>query len=183
MPSRRRVGAPPQRPSLREPARPVKPNIYNSTQCYHVSCKTLINTLKDPAVRCPNCNYEYCLKHRLREEHDCAKITPRGARQGVRRRAERDDQVHVCARARMGEKTAQATSGNLLPKPKPKPNSAAGRAVALNALKKAAKGDAGVPVDKRLYLACGWDGGHAGGGAAGGGFLFRFAVEGGPGAG
>ncbi|KAJ5225485.1 hypothetical protein N7468_006710 [Penicillium chermesinum] len=112
---------------------PVKPNIYNSTQCYHVSCKTLINTLKDPAVRCPNCNYEYCLKHRLREEHDCAKITPRGARQG-------------------SGAAPNETIKSMFARPKPKPNSAAGRAVALNALKKAAKGDAGVPVDKRLYL-------------------------------
>lgn len=50
------------------------------------------------------------------------------------------------------EKTSQATSGNILPKPKPKPNSAAARAVAFNTLKKSAKGDAGVPADKRLYL-------------------------------
>lgn len=50
------------------------------------------------------------------------------------------------------EKTAQATSGNILPKPKPKPNSAAARAVALNTMKKSAKGAEGVPADKRLYL-------------------------------
>lgn len=36
--------------------------------------------------------------------------------------------------------------------PKPKANSAAARISELNALKKAAKGDAGVPADKRLYL-------------------------------
>jgi hypothetical protein len=37
-------------------------------------------------------------------------------------------------------------------KPKPKPSSPAARAVQVNALKKAAKGDASVPTDKRVYL-------------------------------
>lgn len=132
---------------------PVKPSIYNTNQCYHVSCKTLINTLKDPGVRCPNCNYEYCLRHRLREEHDCAKITPRGARQGNGITPnETIKSMFARVRGWGAEKTAQATSGNILPKPKPKPNSAAARAVALNTMKKSAKGADGVPADKRLYL-------------------------------
>lgn len=132
---------------------PVKPSIYNTNQCYHVSCKTLINTLKDPGVRCPNCNYEYCLRHRLREEHDCAKITPRGARQGNGITPnETIKSMFARVRGWGAEKTAQATSGNILPKPKPKPNSAAARAVALNTMKKSAKGAEGVPADKRLYL-------------------------------
>jgi len=36
--------------------------------------------------------------------------------------------------------------------PKPKPSSAASRVVALNALKKTAKGDEKVPIEKRVYL-------------------------------
>ena len=36
--------------------------------------------------------------------------------------------------------------------PKPKPSSNAARIVALNQLKKTAKGDAKIPVDKRVYL-------------------------------
>lgn len=36
--------------------------------------------------------------------------------------------------------------------PKPKPSTAASRVIALNALKKTAKGDDKIPIDKRVYL-------------------------------
>lgn len=130
---------------------PEKPTIYNSDQCGHLACKTLINTLKDPGVRCPNCNRQYCLKHRLGEEHDCAKITPLGARQGNNATAN-DTIKSMFARVRTWGKEKQVASANLIPKPKPKPNSPAARAVSVNAMKRTAKGDAGVPADKRLYL-------------------------------
>ncbi|CAG8908944.1 unnamed protein product [Penicillium egyptiacum] len=133
-----------------------KPSIYNTDQCAHTQCKTLINTLKDPAVRCPQCNHQYCLKHRLREEHECAKITPLGARQS--NAASPNDTIKsMFARVRTWgrDKQQAAAKGTLLPalpKLKPKPNSPAARAVAVNGLKRSAKGDASVPVDKRLYL-------------------------------
>lgn len=130
---------------------PEKPNIYNSDQCAHLSCKTLINTLKDPGVRCPNCNRQYCLKHRLREEHECAKITPLGARPG-NAAAPNETIKSMFARVRSWGKDKQAASANLIPKTKPKPNSPAARAASLNAMKRSAKGDASVPADKRLYL-------------------------------
>jgi hypothetical protein len=60
-----------------------KPTVYNSEQCSHPACKTLVHTLKDPGVHCQGCNRDYCLKHRLKEEHDCKKLTPLGARVGV----------------------------------------------------------------------------------------------------
>lgn len=53
------------------------------------------------------------------------------------------------------DKQNAAANGTLLPalpKLKPKPNSPAARAVAVNGLKRSAKGDASIPVDKRLYL-------------------------------
>lgn len=130
---------------------PEKPNIYNSEQCYHVACKTLINTLKDPGVRCPNCNRQYCLKHRLREEHDCAKLTPLGARPGNAATAN-DTIKSMFARVRTWGQNKQAASANLIPKPKPKPNSPAARATTVNNMKRTAKGDAGVPADKRIYV-------------------------------
>jgi hypothetical protein len=37
-------------------------------------------------------------------------------------------------------------------KPKPKTSSPAARAIQVNAIKKAAKGDIGIPADKRVYL-------------------------------
>lgn len=130
---------------------PEKPTIYNSDQCGHLACKTLINTLKDPGVRCPNCNRQYCLKHRLREEHDCAKLTPLGARQGNSVTAN-DTIKSMFARVRTWGKDKQAASANLIPKHKPKPNSPAARIASVNTMKRTAKGDAGVPADKRLYL-------------------------------
>lgn len=132
-------------------AAPEKPNIYNSDQCAHLSCKTLINTLKDPGVRCPNCNRQYCLKHRLREEHDCAKLTPLGARQG-NSAAGNDTIKSMFARVRSWGKDKQAASANLIPKAKPKPNSPAARTASVNAMKRSAKGETSVPADKRLYL-------------------------------
>ncbi|OJJ33174.1 hypothetical protein ASPWEDRAFT_114591 [Aspergillus wentii DTO 134E9] len=127
-----------------------KPTIYNSDQCSHLSCKTLINTLTDPAVRCPNCNHQYCLKHRLREEHDCAKMTPLGARPG-NQGSPNETLRSMFAKVRTwGKDTSKAATTTLTPKPKP--NSPAARAVQLNTMKRSAKGDAGVPADKRLYL-------------------------------
>ncbi|KAJ5731121.1 uncharacterized protein N7483_005629 [Penicillium malachiteum] len=102
----------------------VKPNIYNSDQCY---------------------------EHRLREEHDCAKLTPLGARQG-NGSTPNETIKSMFARVRGWGKEKQAAGASLLPKTKPKPNSPAARAVEVNTMKRTAKGEAGVPADKRLYL-------------------------------
>ncbi|KAB8267456.1 hypothetical protein BDV30DRAFT_220060 [Aspergillus minisclerotigenes] len=128
-----------------------KPTIYNSDQCAHLDCKTLINTMKDPGVRCPNCNRQYCLKHRLREEHDCAKITPLGGRPAAAGANANETLRSMFARVRTwGKEKSHAATQSLTPTPKP--NSPAARAIQLNTLKKSAKGDANVPADKRLYL-------------------------------
>ncbi|KAL5332114.1 hypothetical protein BJX70DRAFT_202144 [Aspergillus crustosus] len=130
-----------------------KPTIYNSDQCAHVLCKTLINTLKDPGVRCPNCTRQYCLKHRLREEHDCAKIGPRLGT-GANGVTPNDTIRSIFARVRTWskDKSQAAATAAAAAKPKPKANSPAARAMQVNALKKAAEGDTGVPADKRVYL-------------------------------
>lgn len=128
-----------------------KPTIYNSDQCAHVVCKTLINTMKDPGVRCPQCNREYCLKHRLREEHDCAKVVPLGARPAGNAAAANDTLRSMFSRVRSwGKDKSQATAAGLTPKPKP--NSPAARTAELNGLKRSAKGDPGVPQDRRVYV-------------------------------
>lgn len=128
-----------------------KPTIYNSDQCAHISCKTLVNTMKDPGVRCPQCNREYCLKHRLREEHDCAKITPLGARPAGNAASANETLRSMFSRVRTwGKDKGQATAAGLTPKPKP--NSPAARMTELNSMKRSAKGDPGVPQDRRVYL-------------------------------
>ncbi|KAL4812657.1 hypothetical protein BDW67DRAFT_121027 [Aspergillus spinulosporus] len=129
-----------------------KPTIYNSDQCAHISCKTLINTLKDPGVKCPECRREYCLKHRLKEEHDCAKIAPRSGTSGGAAPSETVRSMFAKVRLWGKDKSQAAAAAAAAAKPKPKANSPAARMAAVNAMKKAAKGDASVPADKRIYL-------------------------------
>ncbi|KAJ5543126.1 hypothetical protein N7461_009129 [Penicillium sp. DV-2018c] len=129
---------------------PQKPSIYNTDQCAHVQCKTLINTLKDPAVRCPQLLLETSTARgtRLCQDHP--------ARRGAGSARAGNDIKSVFSRMRTwGRDKQQAVSGAgllTLPKLKPKANSAAARMVEVNKIKRAAKGDAGVPVEKRIYL-------------------------------
>ncbi|KAF9892347.1 hypothetical protein FE257_002124 [Aspergillus nanangensis] len=125
-----------------------KPTIYNSDQCSHLDCKTLINTLKDPGVRCPNCNRQYCLKHRLREEHNCAKM----GRAGVSGNKNNVNNPNETLKSMFGKLRTWGKDKSASLTPAPKPGSARATATQLNALKRAAKGDATVPQDKRLYV-------------------------------
>jgi hypothetical protein len=56
------------------------------------------------------------------------------------------------ARVKSWGRDKQAASAHLIPKPKVKPNSPAARLASVNAMKRSAKGEAGVPADKRIYL-------------------------------
>ncbi|KAL2005891.1 hypothetical protein VTN00DRAFT_10384 [Thermoascus crustaceus] len=125
-----------------------KPTVYNSNQCSHPSCKTLIDTLKDPGVHCQNCNRRYCLKHRLREEHDCSKLTPLGARPaghgGGPAPKETLSAMFSRVRAWGKDKTSNLTTSTHKPR--------ITTVSQLNNMKRTAKGDAKIPADKRLYL-------------------------------
>jgi putative cofactor-binding repeat protein len=101
-------------------------------------------------VSCHNCNRQYCLKHRLREEHDCAKLTPLGARTAT---AKFDAQLQTeKARLAFSRLRAWGKEKQTAVLPKPKPTSSAARMVALNQLKKGAKGDEKIANDKRVHL-------------------------------
>ncbi|OJD27315.1 hypothetical protein ACJ73_01287 [Blastomyces percursus] len=130
---------------------PVKPTVYNSTQCAHPSCKTLIHTLQNTGVHCNECNRQYCLKHRLREDHGCAKLIPIGARP-TRQGPPQAEKVRLAfSRLRTwGKDKSSNVAANLAPKPKP--NSAAARMARLTELKKKAKGDPNLALQKRFYL-------------------------------
>jgi len=102
-------------------------------------------------VHCSTCNRTYCLKHRLKEDHDCKNLIPIGAR------AARFDTNAQTEKARLafGKLKAwgsaqKAAAGRVLPKPKP--SSTAARLIATNELKKTAKGDEKLPPEKRVYL-------------------------------
>ncbi|MCJ1354428.1 MAG: hypothetical protein MMC33_004416 [Icmadophila ericetorum] len=130
-----------------------KPTLATGTQCSHPTCKTYVHTLSNVGVHCQTCNREYCLKHRFQDEHLCSTLTPLGARPAsyANIQAQNLEKAKaVFGRLRVwGKEKASSVS---LPAPKPKPSSPAVRALALNALKKSAKGDAKIPVEKRIYL-------------------------------
>ena len=121
------------------------------SKCSLPACKTMINTHTSVGVSCPICTRQYCLKHRLKEDHACATLTPLPPPrqlQGV------EKAKSALGRLKLWSKERQAALA--APNPaKPKhasSSSAASRIVALNNLKKTAKGDDKVPLEKRLYL-------------------------------
>ncbi|RAL13660.1 AN1-type zinc finger protein [Aspergillus homomorphus CBS 101889] len=149
-----------------------KPTIYNTTQCAHLTCKTLIHTLTDPGVKCPECRREYCLRHRLREGHDCkpAAAAASSARPSASS-GSADTLKSMFARVRGGiasKLTANSTSGAGAGAGAAAAAAAAGktsasaagkrgskpvnRAMHVNNLKRTAKGDANVPAERRVYL-------------------------------
>lgn len=129
-----------------------KPTLATSTQCSEPKCKTFVNTPQAVGVHCEVCNRTYCMRHRFQEEHNCKELTPLGARPTNVMFARNSEKLKTgFSRLR---KWGSNTSETLKPKitPTPKPTSRAAQLVALNQLKKAAKGDEKVPAEKRVYL-------------------------------
>ncbi|KAI0834129.1 AN1-type zinc finger protein [Hypoxylon sp. FL0890] len=116
--------------------------------CAAADCKTVVGTSLVPGVHCASCNRDYCLKHRLREEHDCKNKVPIGARPAQFDVSEQTRSAFAKLKAWTTAKKEMA--GRALPKAKP--TSASARLVAVNNLKKTAKGDAKLPPEKRVYL-------------------------------
>ncbi|MCJ1483150.1 hypothetical protein MMC06_003316 [Schaereria dolodes] len=130
-----------------------KPTLLTAMQCSHPVCKTYVNTLSNVGVECQNCNRQYCLKHRLREDHDCSQLVPLGARPSSTTNSQAQNIEKAKAafgRLRVWGKEKAAASATIIPKPKP--STAASRMLALNQLKKTAKGDAKIDPGMRIYL-------------------------------
>ncbi|CAK7270087.1 hypothetical protein SEPCBS57363_003924 [Sporothrix epigloea] len=120
--------------------------------CASSACKTVVGTSLVPGVHCSNCNRDYCLKHRLREDHNCANLQPIGARSGGSAMADSAARAKSALdklRAWGAAKKEQANKA--LPRPAAQ-QSATARMAALADLKRTAKGDAKVPAEMRLYL-------------------------------
>ena len=117
------------------------------TQCSEAQCKTVINTIQNTGSRCDNCNRQYCLKHRFREEHHCETVPPLGARQSNHLAAQAEKMRLGFSRLRSWGKDTQDSL-----RPKPKPSSRAAQFAALSTLRKTAKGDPNLVPDKRIYL-------------------------------
>ncbi|KFY13210.1 hypothetical protein V492_03434 [Pseudogymnoascus sp. VKM F-4246] len=124
--------------------------------CASPTCKTVTSAAgRNPGVHCSGCNRTYCLKHRLKEDHDCKNLVPIGARPA------RFDTTATTDKARLAfgrlkawgsarKEEAEKATTRVLPKPKPSSNAA--RVVAVNALKKTAKGDEKIAPEKRVYI-------------------------------
>jgi predicted nucleic acid binding AN1-type Zn finger protein len=120
--------------------------------CADDNCKTTIGTALVPGVHCANCNRDYCLKHRLREDHACSSKVPIGARaaSAAQAAAVAEGARSALERFRLwGQaKKQQAKVSFASPSAKPK----VAQMLAVNNLKKTAKGDAKIAPEKRVYL-------------------------------
>lgn len=119
--------------------------------CADDACKTTIGTSLVPGVHCPGCNRDYCLKHRLREDHDCARKEPVGARAAGAAQAAAAAEGARTALGRLrlwGQAKKEQAKLSFPSANKPR----AARMVAVNTLKKTAKGDAKIAPEKRVYL-------------------------------
>ncbi|KAI9893234.1 MAG: hypothetical protein M1814_000361 [Vezdaea aestivalis] len=117
--------------------------------CASQDCPTKINTALHPGVQCTKCNRLYCLKHRLNEDHNCANLTPLGARQSSIAIVQADKARTAFSRLKAWGREKQTTLSTVA---KPKHSTVSQRLIAVNTLRKTAKGDAGIPAEKRIYL-------------------------------
>ncbi|KAF4509125.1 hypothetical protein G6O67_005426 [Ophiocordyceps sinensis] len=117
--------------------------------CASPDCKTVVGTSLTPGVHCQTCNRDYCLKHRLQEDHGCKALVPIGARPAQMDAAQKTRSALEKLRAWGSSKREQAERRVL---PKPKPSSTAARLTAVAKLKKSAKGRRDVLEEKRIYL-------------------------------
>ncbi|KAF2836110.1 hypothetical protein M501DRAFT_1019317 [Patellaria atrata CBS 101060] len=131
-----------------------KPSLLNhEQQCSSPVCKTLVNTALTPGVHCSNCNRQYCLKHRMQEDHDCSNLKPLGARpsQGSTQK-EKGLAALGKLKAWSLAKKNNFPKAPVLKKPSAAATSRATQLAELNKLKSTARGDDKVPVEKRVYL-------------------------------
>ena len=127
-----------------------KPNVATGTQCYETQCKTFVDGIRNTGVRCDGCNRMYCLKHRMREDHDCKNVVPLGGKASGPEQTNKEKIRLGFGRLKTWGKSQQTKIEDRMPKPKP--STAAVRTVVLNKLKREAKGDDKVPAEKRVYL-------------------------------
>ncbi|GAM88356.1 hypothetical protein ANO11243_063890 [Dothideomycetidae sp. 11243] len=124
-----------------------KPSVLtHEQQCSETNCKTLIDTPLVTGVHCQTCNRRYCLKHRFREDHDCKNLKPLGARPQLDAQKEKG----IAALEKLRAWGAAKASSMSMPQLKPRP--AATQLKAINELKRAAKGDDKIPLEKRIFV-------------------------------
>lgn len=100
-------------------------------------------------VLCEKCNRSYCLKHRFTYDHDCANLTPLGARPTTQQ-TQKEKGLAALDKLKAWSAAKKAAMPKA-PQSRTKQEAAA-RASELATLKKTAKGDDKVPLEKRVYL-------------------------------
>ncbi|SMQ51189.1 unnamed protein product [Zymoseptoria tritici ST99CH_1A5] len=129
-----------------------KPSILtHEQQCSSPSCKTLINTPLVTGVHCEKCRRDYCLKHRFTYDHDCANLIPLGSRSDGQPTQKEKGLAALSKLRAWGAAKKAAMPKPEIPHSRAKQTAAASLA-ATATLKKTAKGDDKIPVDKRVYL-------------------------------
>ncbi|KAF2714055.1 hypothetical protein K504DRAFT_425191 [Pleomassaria siparia CBS 279.74] len=150
-----RLRAMSQTPSM-APARPA-----DERKCAEPECRSQTSRSLTTGVHCGTCNRQYCLKHRMQEDHNCKNLIPIGARPTNPLQAQRERGRLAFARLKTWaeEKRKQEFERHKEKKgvfgfaTKVSAASVAREKLAeMNALKKAAKGEASIPQDKRIYL-------------------------------
>jgi AN1-type zinc finger protein 1 len=134
-------------------------------QCYEKSCRTLIFTSLTTGVHCPTCNRDYCLKHRMEEDHDCKNVKPVGARPQSALEAQRQhglaaykklrdwaEQRRKDLQKKNEKKTSSSGFSSIFSKNKSSSSSASDSLAELRELKRTAKGEASIPAQNRIYL-------------------------------
>lgn len=132
--------------------------LYREAPCSKPTCKTLVDTPRDQGVTCERCRRRYCIAHRHEEQHDCRTLKPLGIQPPtVQQRTQSAlSKLKIWAENKRKEDEKRRVGSKkpgFLGFGKSSSSSAAVSAQAeLNALKRAAKGDAKVPQEKRIYL-------------------------------
>lgn len=118
--------------------------------CYLSTCTTQINTVRNPATRCPICNNLTCLKHRL--AHSCPGA-PKAESKAADKKASAMAKFSEWRQANAAKtKVGESLSSFLKPRPSATAAATIARAKAIASLKAAAKGDAAVAAADRVYL-------------------------------
>ncbi|RDA85683.1 hypothetical protein CP532_4647 [Ophiocordyceps camponoti-leonardi (nom. inval.)] len=115
--------------------------------CDSPACKAVIGTPLTPSIHCRTCRRDYCLKHRLQEEHDCNALVAaaKGHDEAAEKKQSALDRLRAWSAARMRH-TSKGSDG------KAKSGQVASQIVARNLLKRNAKGRTDVPENMRVYL-------------------------------
>lgn len=121
--------------------------------CASSNCKTIIGTSLSISVHCSSCNRYYCLKHRLKDGHDCSNqtfSTSRATAYSSIFENQAEQAKTAFSKLKAWGSAQKANVSRSLPKQRVSPTAA--RMIALNNLKKIAKGDDKLPPEKRVYI-------------------------------